>query len=117
VEDELLHELVVLDGHRLVEPQLLGGPDEAFALRLLTTTDGAGRVVRADVEDHERDERDHDEEQARPQNSSDQVSEHALSLEISLVAFGVLALGWILTAKDVRRRTVPAPHGVMLVVL
>jgi peptide/nickel transport system permease protein len=48
-----------------------------FAL-LFAAAHGARRVVRADVEDHERHERDHEEEERGPENSSDEVSEHGV---------------------------------------
>jgi hypothetical protein len=80
VDDEPIEILEVLDQDGLVEPELLGRGQEALPARLVTSAHRARRVVGRHEEDHERDERDYEKEENRPQDPPDQISEQLLLL-------------------------------------
>ena len=78
LKDEPLQEEPVLVVDRVIEPEPLDRGAHALRLGLVTATDEPlGRDGRHE-EDHEGHERDHDEEQYSPEQSSDEVSEHRL---------------------------------------
>jgi hypothetical protein len=69
-------EASVLDDHRVVEAHLFSNALDLVGRRL-RPRDQASRLSRDEEEDDVRDDRDGEEENARPQESSDQIPVHS----------------------------------------